>query len=336
MVQVFISPASIVLAPYSGLLAQASVMMFFVISGTSIAASANRVIEGANPVSRYISSRASRILPPLLFSLVVLWLLSTIAPFVFVSGSQLFLPQDGMVRDGYSFEWSSAFGVLVFQNGFITDTPSSNNPLWSLSFEVALYIVYFLFFLGFKRNNLIFLFLAAAFYGFFLYFDQTKGDYLFLKYSFVWATGVLLFHLFSQGERSAVRKSAVAVAAFVSAAALTVYFGWSFVSSNMTDDITFFNLAFALFFSVYLWITLPKLPKVVKAITKLAARFGYTLYVLHFPIYLFSFGIFQPYMRHSNVMPWLVGLTTMTFTLLLAFFSAKVLERRELFVRMAP
>lgn len=261
-----------------------------------------------------------------------MWLLSAIAPYVFASGSQLFLPQAGTVRDGYSFEWVNAFGVLIFQNGFIMDTPSSNNPLWSLSFEVWLYVIYFLCFLGFKRGHLILWFMAIGAYGFLLWSDQTKGDYLFLKYSFVWCAGVLLFHLLSRDAHFPGKKSNLRVAALMSAAALTVYFGWGFVSSNMTDDITLFNVAFGLFFSMYLWVTPPKLPKVIKAIIKPAAHFGYTLYLVHFPIYLFVFGIFQPYMRYGQIMSWFVGLTTLIFTLFLAFFSAKVLERRELFV----
>jgi peptidoglycan/LPS O-acetylase OafA/YrhL len=261
-----------------------------------------------------------------------MWLLSAIAPYVFASGSQLFLQQAGMARDGYSFEWATAFGVLIFQNGFITETPSSNGPLWSLSFEVWLYVVYFLCFMGFKRRHLIFWFTAIGAYGFLLWFDQTKGDHLFLKYSFVWCAGVLLFHLLSRDERLHGKKSNLRVAASMSAAALTVYFGCGFVSSNMTDDITLFNIAFGLFFSLYLWTTPPKLPNVIKAIIKPAACFGYTLYLVHFPIYLFVFGIFQPYMRYSQIMSWFVGLTTLIFTLFLSFFSAKFLERRELFV----
>lgn len=332
MVQIFVSPTSILLAPYSGLLAQASVMMFFVISGASIAASANHSIESINPVYRYMSSRASRILPPLFFSLVLMWLLSTITPYVFASGSQLFLPQAGMARDGYSFEWANAFGVLIFQNGFMTDTPSSNGPLWSLSFEVWLYVIYFLCFLGFKRGRPILWLTAIGTYGFLLWSEQTKGDYLFLKYSLVWSAGVLLFHLLSRDERSLSKKSNLRIAASISAAALTIYFGWGFISSKMTDDITSFNLAFGLFFFLYLWITPPKVPNVIRAIVKPAACFGYTLYLVHFPIYLFVFGIFQPHMRYSQIMSWVIGLTTLLFTLFFAFFSAKVLERRELFV----
>jgi peptidoglycan/LPS O-acetylase OafA/YrhL len=67
MVQVFVSPTSSFVAPYSGLMAQASVMMFFVISGASIAASAKRLILGVSPVYYYILGRASRIFPPLFF-----------------------------------------------------------------------------------------------------------------------------------------------------------------------------------------------------------------------------------------------------------------------------
>ncbi len=176
--------------------------------------------------------------------------------------------------------------------------------------------------------------MAIGVYGFLLWSDQTKGDYLFLKYSFVWGAGVLLFHLLPKGENLRVKKEKTIIgdAALMLAALPTIYFGWGFISSNMTDDITLFNLAFGLFFFLYLWLATPKLPSVIKAIAKLAASFGYTLYLVHFPIYLFAFGIFQPHMQHSQIISWLVGLTAMIFTLLLAFLSAKVLERRELFI----
>lgn len=261
-----------------------------------------------------------------------MWLLNTIAPYVFASGSQLFLPQSGMARDGYSLEWVDTFGVLIFQNGFLSDTPSTNGPLWSLSFEVWLYVIYFLCFLGITRGHLILLFTAIGAYGFLLWSDQTKGNFLFLKYSFVWCAGVLLFHLLSQDRCLSRKKSNLRVAASIAAAALTVRFGWGFISSNMTDDITLFNVAFGLFFFLYLLATPPKLTNIIKEIFKPAAGFGYTLYLVHFPIYLFVYGIFQPDMRYSQIMSWLVGMTTLLFTLFLAFFSAKVLERRELFV----
>ncbi len=193
MVQVFVYPSETSIAPFTGLLAQASVMMFFVISGCSIAASVSRIIGGPNPVRRYALNRFGRILPPLIFSLSLMWFLSVISPYVFQTGTNLFVPLKGIVRDGFNFDPVAAIGALFFLNGFITDTPNSNGPLWSLSFEIWFYWIYFLLVFGVRYSKPVLVLVGVFIYSILVYLDKTASANYFLKYTIIWLAGVGLF-----------------------------------------------------------------------------------------------------------------------------------------------
>jgi peptidoglycan/LPS O-acetylase OafA/YrhL len=63
------------------------------------------------------------------------------------------------------------------------------------------------------------------------------------------------------------------------------------------------------------------------------SKFGYTLYLIHFPIYLFVFGILQTHISSSFGMAVSMGFISMMLSLLIAHFSAKWLERKEFFLK---
>lgn len=249
MVQVFIYPTSVWLAPYSGLLAQASVMIFFVISGCSIAASGFSIVETAHPVRSYIWRRMARIWPPLLFSVVLMWCLSLIAPLTFASGSSSFIPAERLAREGYFFEWSRAGIALLFLNGFVGYTILTNGPLWSLSYEVWLYFIFFFFLIGLQSrfcwlsmvSLLVYLVLATL---------DRSGSLIFPKYSLIWAAGVLVYFVFL-GDRKTQRKDILMFPA-VLMGLLAFHYAWRFVLHDMNEEIWPFNVAFGGFFALYL------------------------------------------------------------------------------------
>lgn len=339
MVQIFVYPVSTWQASYSGLLSQSAVMMFFVVSGCSIAASAHRVIGEPRPVLMYALNRMGQILPPFVFAVVLMWLCGVLAPYVFASGSHMFLPHPRVVREGFLFDWGEVMGALAFFNGFFSITPLSNGPLWSLSFEVWLYIVFFCFFLALKRLQWGLMLVSMAVYLILVQYDNSGSSLLFLKYSLVWFSGVLLFFALLRrqalfGENAAwLRSVGALVLCFL--VVLAAYFGWRFVATDMVYDITRFNMSFGFAFSVYLLLFRPAMSRAVQAVFRPASRFGYTLYLIHFPLYLLAYGIFQPHMLDSQSVSWLVGLSAMTFSIFLAYFAAKFVERRELFIGRA-
>lgn len=75
--QIIISPAHHELYAIFGIIAQSSVMVFFVLSGFLIGKSLTRNASSENGFSlaRYTIDRANRILPPLIFATVILLIL---------------------------------------------------------------------------------------------------------------------------------------------------------------------------------------------------------------------------------------------------------------------
>lgn len=333
LVQVFVYPISTALAPYSGLLAQASVMMFFVISGCSIAASANRSLDAPHPVRRYLLNRGGRILPPLIFALALMWGLSFMAPYLFSSGTVSFLPGEHLPRKGYFFDAGEAFGALAFLNGFFTSTPAPNGPMWSLSFEVWLYLIFFLLFLGLRKRRLLLLLLAVLIYAVLVRHDLTGSAHYFQKYSLIWFAGSLLWML-SQRYRidDTVMPATVRTSLIVLAAVPMAYFAWRFAATEMSYDIAPFNVTFGLAFALYLLLTVPAMPVWVTAIFKPVSRCGYTLYLIHFPIFLIVFGATQSWICGNRIKAWGIGIASLAGCLCLAWVAALVVERRGLFV----
>ncbi|UTW07485.1 acyltransferase family protein [Pseudomonas benzenivorans] len=332
-VQVFVRPAAPELAPYTGLLAQASVMMFFVVSGFSIAASADKVFQHPFPIRQYVIKRAGRILPPLLFAVGVMCLLDWLVPYVFVDESYLFLPQERMAREGYHFNWSETLGALFFLNGFFSTTPLVNGPLWSLSYEVWLYAIYFFLFIALKLKRWIFFVVAFAIIAILAKYDSSGARNFFLKYSLVWFSGALVYIVVigRWGVINNILRCLIVVFACLSAA-LAGYFGWLFVVNDMSYDIARYNVAFGFAFALYLLLTRPAMPSVMYAVFKPISHFGYTLYLIHFPIYLFVFGAFQTYLMRGVGSAWLIGMGAMVCSMIVAYMAAKIVEQRKLFI----
>jgi peptidoglycan/LPS O-acetylase OafA/YrhL len=329
MVQVFVYPSETSIAPFTGLLAQASVMMFFVISGCSIAASVSRIIGGPNPVRRYALNRFGRILPPLIFSLSLMWFLSVISPYVFQTGTNLFVPLKGIVRDGFNFDPVAAIGALFFLNGFITDTPNSNGPLWSLSFEIWFYWIYFLLVFGVRYSKPVLVLVGVFIYSILVYLDKTASANYFLKYTVIWLAGVGLF--FGLSIRWLLRKKYKIIIFCLMLVMLisTLCHAVLFILLDMNYEISYFNISFGLFFSAQMIFVKIKFPNLIYYILRKFADFGYTLYLIHVPIYLFAYGVLQKNIAGNILASWIGGVMVMMITIMVSFVMAKGLEQRE-------
>lgn len=332
MVQVFIYPTSSWLAPYSGLMAQASVMMFFVISGCSIAASGHGLLNHKEPLRDYLWNRMARIFPPLMFAVLLMWLLALLSPIFFPSGTHDYLDGQRLARDGYYFDWQYALGSLIFINGFFVPTPLVNGPLWSLAYEIWLYLIFFIFLLGQHRKSYLLTSCALVLYLAVATLDQSSGRLLFAKYSLIWAAGTFVFYLLAMGVNVTLRKGYPQFLMYISGVFAFSY-AWKFVRSDMNDDITPFNLTFGIWFALFL-IWTPRPPIVIERLMIFVSKFGYTLYLIHFPIYLFVFGILQTHINSSLGIAVSMGFISMMLSLLIAHFSAKWLERKEFFLKL--
>jgi len=332
MVQVFIYPGSTWLAPYSGLLAQASVMIFFVISGCSIAASGFSLLEANNPVRKYIWNRMARIWPPLIFSMLLMWCLWLLAPKFFPTGTASFMPGERLAREGFYFDWGKAGLSFLFLNGFVGQTILTNGPLWSLSYEVWLYFIFFFFLIGQKSR-----FRWLSIFSMFIYLilatlDLSRGSMIFARYSLVWGAGVIVFFVL-QSERKSQRCEILFFPAALTGL-FALHLARLFILRDMNDDIWPFNVQFGLFFAIYLSMRM-KLMKRIQQWGIYVSKFGYTLYLIHFPIFLFAFGVTQRVVTQSWVFAWAAGVCTLLIATCFAKISATLLENRRLFLKLA-
>ncbi len=330
--QVFIRPYSSVYSPYAGLLAQASVMVFFVISGYSIASSASRLINKPNPVYEYVLKRLCRVLPPLITAITLMYFLFLIAPYFFATGSNDFLKGKGLVRAGLYFDLCQVLGSLFFLNGFFTTTPNSNGPLWSLSYEVWLYGIFFSLFYAVWKKQHIAGFSAILVYALLLFRDKS-GDLLFLKYSFVWFMGATCWFLPNEPQNNPHLNLLLQVFFIVSLLS-SIYCGYQFVSTEMKFDISKFNVWIGVTFSLYLFFSRHKMKLKANACYNLlnnAADFSYTLYLIHFPFYLFVYGITQQFTGYKLA----IIVTTYATTVYFAYAISKFSENRTYFIRLA-
>lgn len=336
-VQVFVNFEYIYLRIYSGLLAQASVMVFFAISGYSIAAAVKRSLLQEDPWRHYFINRTARIMPPLIFSLSLMWALSALAGVLFSSGSANFLPQDGLARSGFHFDWTAIVGALFFLNGFFTLTPSVNGPLWSLSYEVWLYLIWFLVAFALFSRRFWPVFLAVCGYVLLAYFDKTNPNFLFLKYSIVWFVGAGVFHLReflsldSSRELYALLKKCGLIIG-VCLVLISVWFAWWAVRVELHTDLSWFNLSVGLLFCIYLLCANNSGGSAHFSIFRYSSRFSYTLYLVHFPFFLFIFGCFQKYFIESPAVALLCALVALVLAIPMAFFLAIELENKDSFV----
>ena len=254
--------------PAVGLAAAASVMAFFVLSGFFIHQSLAASVERGRP-REYVAARVNRIVPPFLFSILLVIGLWALAPFVFASGEHSFA--EPTARKAFSL--TGLYPTLSFLNEFTGPTLSANGPLWSLSFEVWYYLLALLAAFAAAKRPAGWIFLPLL-----LILGWLNPDFLIL--GSVWALGFALSVLHSNGRRIQLSQWPFMIAA------LTI--GWSYVQSPSDERLLLFDVSFGLWFAVHLAARLDRAPRI--PLLPQAAGFSYTLYVTHFPLLLFTYG----------------------------------------------
>lgn len=270
--QAFVADALPMGRQIAGLVAQAAVMIFFVLSGYLITSSIRRNIaaNGSFDGRQYVVGRFNRIYPPLLFALVITGAAYLAAPEVFPNGCTEFVARG--IRSGIQIDGLQVAGTMVFVNGFLTGNLSANGPLWSLAFEVWFYIIAGLIAARSKPSALSAAMLVAA---------LGALNHLFAIYLAVWGAGACVALI---GTKSALPCRVTLIAA---ALAATFYIG-----TNNYGALVSFNVAVGLSAALIMQkIIATKI--VLPTFGKFAAPFSYTLYLTHFPLMLLVFGILQ-------------------------------------------
>lgn len=282
-------------------LAVLSVMVFFVLSGFMIAASMYRNISNNDfkhfDIKVFCKDRIIRLYPPLLFALALTVLLFFIASLLdlraltsFSNGAELYL-----VREKLELDLDSIIASLFFMQNFYAElpTPSMNSPLWSLSHEFWFYVLAALSLLSYYQRAFIMplmLLLCIA------VFSDEKV--MFISGFCIWLSGALLALLyFNEKLSNKIIKSGLMVAIVL------VFFMYCFFVINRDSHFFLyggkfiFGILFTLFLGVLLSIKQHHKNYFLKfkpmLFFKNAAKYSYTLYLIHAPILLFALALFH-------------------------------------------
>lgn len=302
--QILFSSPSFLLLSFVSVLSQLSVMVFFVLSGFLIFKSIGSNVKRNNNFvfKKYMLDRFFRLFPPLFLCLMLGAFLYFMAPLLFPSGSHEFLVFDNvaLTKDKYDFSMTDFFGTLLFLNGFFTNTISVNGSLWSLSFEFWFYVLAGLLALGRKYYGV---YLALI-----LMVLLSLINFKFLVLSSVWLSG--FFVSFLHDHR--LRFKSISWVCFFIAAFLTTFFVFLFIKDTSQLDsilnlnhrlVTLVGLSGGVFFSVTLHLLLNEQLELF-VFKPSYSSFSYTLYVVHYPILLFSYGFFQEQLISSALFSW--------------------------------
>lgn len=323
-VQVFVAPLAPGAFPIFGLLAQAAVMLFFVLSGFLITKSITR--NASQPsgfdVASYASDRFDRIYPPLLFAMLLVIALFALSVGAFPSGSNAYLVTGGFIaRDGFFVDPTAYVGTLVFLNGFAVDNISANGPLWSLSYEVWYYVI---------AGAVAWRPRAGAVIGLAILLSLGFFNKIFVVYSTIWFAGAAVAIAHNHGVQLFSWLKFFALASLLVAGAIGAYYVALASRASSPADyplmyLVAFNLSVGIAFAGSLHLLMADSLR-VPVIAPSTADFSYTLYVTHLPILLFIYGIAQPHAMRSVGLALIAAALSAAIALLLARSVAPVVE----------
>ena len=286
------------------LLAHACVMALFALSGFLICQSACNNIQrnGRFIIQKYVKARINRIVPPLYFSCAFLLLLYWLSLFVFASGNREFtIISDTMSQANMSLNTESLLGVLFFVNGFITETPASNFAFWSLSFEAWFYILFGLLLLPNRIIGVILTLLCLMI--------LSTLNYVFLLYVCIWIAGAIAALLHNHQYRLSLKQITLIITIITIVLISAMYFGLIIFKDSL--DIQKFLLAIygtwiGILLAIMLYLISTERIRIWLPF-QFVAPSSYTVYLLHFPVLLFLYGIIQPYIYSNH---WLLIIIT--------------------------
>jgi peptidoglycan/LPS O-acetylase OafA/YrhL len=310
-----------------------AVIFFFVLSGFVIHLRYSHKLSGNVNApfnyGNYLFRRFRRIYPPLLFALLLTFLLDSTGSHFNYSIYLQETPSPSINKYvEYSPSWKELLGNLLLVNQTYVESWGTNGPLWSLKYEWWFYMLYPLFFY-LNRRSIV----GAAISVFVLSVFFHSGGYFPVKLisdvlaaMFLWWLGVILADIYT-GRIKLDKK----------------YFllGWlvlpcAFIFRKEIPQ-SFFDFIYAIgFFELLLTLIIVREHR--QASLSLLNRmnfigdFSYTLYIIHFPVLVFLSGYILK--KNGNIIPQHFGYVFcgIMLCLLLAYLLHFLLEKP--FIRM--
>lgn len=302
-----------------GVIAHFAVLGFFVISGIAITMSL--VLNLVRNKSRldfreYTIARISRIHPPLIFS-ILLCIVFYVTMRVFnLLGIYQSFKLDGdlyVVREWFHFSIKDILTTIIFESSSLVKI---NGPLWSLIIEWWIYFLA-LVFVGvfYVKSTFKKVLLALIFILIFIKLMKLDG----IIYLILWFMGAV-YYLF--GKKYNTLFNVLLVLSLISLFFVNYYMHFF---EKMTDLSTL-PIVQILFGLCFLGLIL-KLP--AKTFFNSMAKYSYTIYIIHFPFFIFIFSIFHKSTQGLLGINILLSFLSIIIILFLAAKSAVVFENKK-------
>lgn len=314
--QVFIARYASDFFSYIVMIAQASVMVFFVLSGFLIGKSIQSNIHLNKKFNSlvYFKSRLIRIYPPLLLSIILVYFLAFFAPYFFESKDILLKNTDSWIESiNLQFSSNQIISALTFTNGILPVSTPFNTPLWSLPLEVWYYIIAGLFC---TRK------IALVILSIFLFIILSSAKYEFFIYSFVWLSG-LVSSFVSPRSKLALKFYLCMLCVLTM---LCINKGYEYHTGENT--IHYYNLFFGLSCCSFIYVFVIHFDKKIKILPS-TSKYSYTLYVIHIPIMIFMVGIFESYVLFSFSISFLLAILSVSICMLTSWYCSKFVENKK-------
>lgn len=320
------------LAIVCGILARHAVLSFFLLSGFLITESLRANVrrnKGLDPI-QYMTSRIARIYPPLVGAILLVLAIAILIHVLGLPGAVHYgIPSDQFaVRDRFAVSLRDVVLSLLMDRGML----DADGPLWSLYIEFHLYVVALLVALAVTavRRSLSvgWAVVAIALIAFF-----TVRDSQFAFFGAIWLIGVFIafarhrLNLYKQIVRSIAWLiiSASVIAALVAPRLISVtsFNPWMAFATQ-------FGLSVAYGYFIFIAATSARQ---VPAWLVTTAEFSYSLYVIHFPLFLLVLSLTQDWMGASLGRTLIVCGAAVALAIVVAFWFARFFENQR---RFAP
>ncbi|WP_024343037.1 acyltransferase family protein [Bradyrhizobium japonicum] len=331
----------------TSLISTYAVDAFFVVSGFMICISTlrHRNPNGTFRSAEFARARVVRIYPPLLLAVAVTLLVYVIVSGLGLHGAESFRlgGELFLARERVQVEWSALPSTLLLLYGAVPFVPppiSMDGPLWTLSYEWWFYVSTFLVArlwngLSVSRLAPIALLVGMLIYG---------RNGLFLWFLLIWLSGFCLAIAYvARWLHSRYFFPVVAALASILLLTLLLIGGghlWSdillpYETSSAQKIMVVNSMLATIALSVVVRSASVSHRQFARPLVRLS-NFSYTLYVIHYPLFLLAFSLLHPFLHDFN---WMVSLATMTLVLIPTVYVssrlATIVENRRLLGQVA-
>jgi peptidoglycan/LPS O-acetylase OafA/YrhL len=262
-----------------------AVIFFFILSGFVIHLKYSQNLQSNNTgfdLKNYLKRRFKRIYPPLIFAVILTFILDSIGkyfsfPIYGVSGPF------AIIKDNFSL--TTLIGNCFLLTDSYVETWGSNFTLWSLKLEWWFYVIFPLFFLLLKRSIVIpfilmFLFYVTSFYSSVWPVSLLQDVF---KYMIIWWFGVILADMYVGRIKFDFKYLIPFTLVIPAIVGFRAHFG------QQINDLIW-GFGFIGFLSIFFY--LDRQHKQVRILEKLAflGSFSFSLYITHAPILVFISG----------------------------------------------